>query len=134
MPDVNLLAVLVAGVASFFFGGLWYSKALFCDAWGREAGIPPRTKETTGRHPATVFGTGIALGIVTALVMAWLLGPAPEVGHAVKWGALTGAGFVAASFGINYAFAGRSLTLWAIDAGYHVIQFTICALILGLWH
>ena len=49
-------------------------------------------------------------------------------------GALAGACFVAASFGINYLFANRSFTLWLIDGGYHTLQFTIVGLILALWH
>jgi hypothetical protein len=51
----------------------------------------------------------------------------------VHHGALVGAGFVATSFGINYAFAQRSLKLWLIDGGYHLLQFTLYGLILGLW-
>ena len=42
--------------------------------------------------------------------------------------------YVAMSFGINYAFAGRSFRLWLIDGGYHTLQFTLYGLILGLWH
>ena len=47
---------------------------------------------------------------------------------------LTGLAYVAMSFGINYAFAGRSFKLWLIDGGYHTLQFTLYGLVLGLWH
>ena len=49
-------------------------------------------------------------------------------------GLLVGAGFVAASFGINYQFAQRSFKLWLIDSGYHIVQFMVFGLVLGLWH
>jgi hypothetical protein len=49
-------------------------------------------------------------------------------------GLLVGAGFVAASFGINYQFANRSFKLWLIDGGYHTVQFVLFGLVLGLWH
>ena len=39
MPEYNLLAVIVAGIASFILGGLWYSPMLFGKAWQREAGL-----------------------------------------------------------------------------------------------
>ena len=42
-----------------------------------------------------------------------------------------GAGFVGASFGINYQFANRSFLMWAIDAGYHTAQFVLFALVLA---
>ncbi len=46
-------------------------------------------------------------------------------------GALVGAGFVAASFGINYQFAQRTFKLWLIDGGYHAVQFLLFGLIFG---
>jgi hypothetical protein len=33
-----------------------------------------------------------------------------------------------------FAFAGRSLKLWLIDGGYHVLQFVLYGLVIGLWH
>src|SRR5438552_16988471 len=33
VPHVNVLAVLVSGVAIFILGGLWYSPALFAKPW-----------------------------------------------------------------------------------------------------
>jgi len=26
------------------------------------------------------------------------------------------------------------MVLWAVDAGYHIVQFVLFGLILGLWH
>ena len=49
-------------------------------------------------------------------------------------GFVVGLFFVATSFGINYAFARRSLKLWMIDAGYHIVQFSLYGVILGAWH
>ena len=131
MPDVNWLAVLAATVPSFFFGGLWYSKAMFCNVWAREAKIDMAAAET--RHPAKVFGISLALAFVATTLLAVLLGPHPSVASGVKWGAAIGAGIAGTSFGINYAFVGHSVKLWAIDAGYHTIQFALAGLILGLF-
>lgn len=135
MPDVNYLAVVVGGIVGFFSGGLWYSKVLFADAWCREAGVqPPGAGEKPMRHPGIVFAMGLALSIVAAFLLARLLGPNPELVRSLKWGAAVGVGFVATSFGINYGFAQKSLKLWAIDGGYHTVQFTLIGLVLGLWH
>ncbi len=38
------------------------------------------------------------------------------------------------SFGINHQSAQRSFKLWLIDGGYHVAQFAVFGLVLGLWH
>ena len=130
MPQVNILAVLVAALSSFLLGGLWYSRALFGDVWNRTAGANPKGEQG---HPARVFGVSFLFALVAALVYAWLMPPAVDVPHAAVQGLLVGAGMVAASFGINYQFANRGSTLWLIDGGYYTVQFLIYGLILGLW-
>jgi hypothetical protein len=132
MAGINWWAVLVAAFASFLLGGPWYSKALFLDAWQREAGDTRTAGE--GKHPARVFGFAFLFSLVAAACFAVVLGPQPPLWKALTYGLLAGAGMVAASFGINYQFANRSLTLWLIDGGYHILQFLLFGLVLGLWH
>ncbi len=129
---MNLLAVVVAALSSFLVGGLWYSPALFGTVWNREAGRGP--KGETGGHPARVFGVSFLFSLIAAYLFAWLLGPNPPLHIALHHGLLVGAGFVAASFGINYQFANRSFKLWLVDGGYHTVQFVLFGLVLGLWH
>lgn len=130
MGDVNLLAVLVAALSSFVLGGLWYSNALFGNAWRREAGDHRKPGEG---HPAKVFGLSFGFALVAALAYAWLVPPAETPMDALVQGLVVGAGIVAASFGINYQFAGNSTKLWLIDGGYHTVQFVLYGLIIGLW-
>lgn len=127
---LNWLAVIVAAVSAFVLGGIWYGP-LFKTAWCREAGIDMDAKPA---HPARVFGTAFVAALVAAAAFAWWLGPAPELEYAVRHGVLAGVGIAAMSFGINYAFAGRSLKLWLIDGGYHTMQFALYGMILGAWH
>lgn len=129
MTDINLWAVLVAAASSFALGGLWYSPALLGHIWNRENG----SKEQQG-HPAIVFVVSFLLSLLAAFAFAVWLGPVPALSHAITQGFVAGLCFVAASFGINYQFAQRSLVLWAIDGGYHTAQFTLFGVVLGLWH
>lgn len=128
--DVNWLAVVAAAVSAFLLGGIWYGP-LFKNVWCREAGVDP---DSGPRHPARVFGSAFVLALVAAIAFACLLGPKPSLALGVHHGALVGFAFVATSFGINYAFAQRSLKLWLIDGGYHLLQFVLYGVILGLWH
>ena len=59
-------------------------------------------------------------------------GPAPGLCHAVLTGVAI-AGLIGSAFAIQYVFEGRSFTFWAINAGYHLVQFTIIGLVIGLW-
>ena len=130
MPELNWLAILAAAVSAFVLGELWYGP-LFKQAWCREAGMDPDAKPG---HPGRVFGVAFVAALLAAFGFAWYLGPAPDLFVAVHAGVLVGLVYVATSFGINYAFAQRSFKLWAIDAGYHTLQFTLYGLILGAWH
>lgn len=127
--DLNWLAVLAAAVSAFVLGGLWYGP-LFKRAWCREAGIEP---DAAPAHPARIFAVAFVCSLLAAFAFALLLGPNSSAADGLAAGAVVGLFFVAMSFGINYAFAQRSLTLWMIDSGYHVAQFSLYGLILGGW-
>lgn len=130
MDQLNLWAVLVAALSCFLLGGFWYSPALFGKAWNRAAGRGPKGE---GAHPAKVFVLSFVFAAIAATAFALWVGPNPSFGHAVLNGLLAGGCFVAASFGINYQFANRGTLLWAIDGGYHTVQFVLFGVVFGLW-
>jgi len=130
MANPNWLAVLAAAASAFALGGIWYGP-LFKNVWCREAGIDPAAPSK--RHPGAVFALAGVCSFVAALAFAAALPAEADLPRAVGFGALIGGGWVAMSFAINYAFAGRSLTLWLIDAGNHLLQFVLYGLILGAW-
>jgi hypothetical protein len=133
MHDLNWLAILVAAVSAFMLGGVWYGP-LFKNAWCREAGIDPNAAPKS--HPAKTFGIAFVASLIAAYGFAMLLHlmHTDTLWAAVHAGVMVGFFYVAMSFGINYAFAGRSFKLWAIDAGYHILQFALYGAILGAWH
>ena len=75
MPEVNYLAVVVAAVASFLSGGLWYSNALFGKVWQRESGVTDAQLENG--NMARIFGLSLVLSLIAAWVFALFLGPRP---------------------------------------------------------
>lgn len=131
MPEVNLLAVLVAAVASFVLGGLWYSPLLFAKVWQREAGVSDAQLQNA--NMALIFGLAFVLSLIAAFVFALFLGPRPPLALGLGAGASAGLCWVASSFGINYLFERKSFKLFLINGGYHTLQFTLIGLILALW-
>jgi hypothetical protein len=133
MQQINAAAALVAGVIGFFPGALWYSKAMFLPRWAREMGIdlanPPPEKR---KHGGKVIA-GLGASLVAAIVFALIAGPAPGLHHSLLL-ALACAGLIGAAFAIQYLFEDRSFAFWAINAGYHLVQFMLFAVVLGLWH
>jgi hypothetical protein len=131
MPEVNWLAVLAAAFSAFLLGGLWYSPAMFLKAWQRGAGLTD--EQLKGGNAAKIYGGAFVLSLVAAATFAMFLGKLP-VGIATAYGFCAGLTWVAASFGINYLFERRPLSLFLVNGGYHTLQFTLYGLILGLWH
>jgi hypothetical protein len=131
MAGINPWAVLVAAASAFVIGGVWYSPLLFRKAWQRATGLDD--SRLKGRNPALIFGGSFALSVLAAFVFALFLGPHPTLALGVGAGASAGLCWVAASFGINYLFERRSVSLFLINGGYHALQFILYGLILALW-
>ncbi|KRA16396.1 MULTISPECIES: DUF1761 domain-containing protein [unclassified Lysobacter] len=127
--DFNWLAVIAAAASAFLLGGIWYGP-LFKKAWCREAGIDP---DSAPRHPARIFAIAFVCSLLSALIFTVLLPTGAGAADGFGVGFVVGLFFVAMSFGINYAFAQRSLKLWMIDSGYHILQFILYGVILGAW-
>jgi hypothetical protein len=130
MPEVNWIAVVVAAVASFLLGGLWYSPALFGKSWQREAGLTD--EQVKSGNFVKIFGLSLVLSLLAAWNFANFLGPRPSLALGFGAGASAGLLWVAGSFGINYLFERKSLKLFLINGGYHTLQFAIIGLVLAL--
>ncbi len=130
--EINYLAVVAATAVSFGLGGLWYSPALFGKAWMAETGITEESAQS--RNMAKVFGFAILATLIIAFNLAAFLGPQSTLATGTFYGFLAGAGWVAMAFGINDLFEARSFRLFAINAGYHTVAFTLMGAIIGAWH
>lgn len=132
ISTLNFIAIAVSALSSFILGGLWYSPLMFGKAWMKETGI---TEESTKKqNMAKTFGFAYIASLVIAFNLAMFLGPSSTLQTGVFYGFLAGFGWVVMSFGINDLFEQRSFKLFAINAGYHTIGFTIMGAILGAWH
>lgn len=129
---LNWLAVVVAALAAFALGALWYGP-LFGKAWQALSGLTD--DDIQQGHPAKTYGTALVLNLVAAFGMGMVmqLHPSPDLGSGLNVGLLIGIAFVATSFGINYLFASRPLRLYLIDAGYMVALLSIMGAVIGAW-
>jgi hypothetical protein len=125
---VNWLAAAVAALATFLVGGPWYG--VFGKRWNREMAFGDHHR---GGHPARVFGLAYVFSLASTACLSALLGPHAGAIHGLALGAVIGLCIVAASFGVNYQFANRSLVALLIDGGYHTVQFALFGLVLGAW-
>lgn len=128
--DLNWWAILVATLASFAVGWLWYGP-LFGKAWVAALG---KTEDEIQPTP-TPFIIGFVTALVTCIAMAALiqaLGIDTWLGG-ICIGLVAGIGFITMAMVSDGAFCGWSWTLVAIQAGYRTLYCVIMGLILAVW-
>lgn len=128
---LNGWAILVAAMAGFVVGGLWYSPALFQRAWVSAAGVDEARLAAGGA--GKVFGLSFVLLLLAAFVLALFLGPQRDLAFGITAGLLVAVGWVATSLGVLYLFERRPLAHFWINAGYLTVTFTAMGAILGGW-
>jgi hypothetical protein len=128
---IHWLAVAVAAVAGFPLGALWYGP-LFGSTWMAATGI---TKERAKQaNMAKIYVMTLVLNLVIATSLAMFIGTTANLQEGLFAGFMAGFTYVAAAIGITYLFEFRSFKLWAINAGYQVVVFSVMGAILGVWH
>ncbi|NRF68853.1 DUF1761 domain-containing protein [Aquincola sp. S2] len=128
---LNPLAIAVAAALSFLIGGVWYSPILFAKRWQRETGLSD--EQLKNAHMGRTFGLAYLGSLVMAANLAAFLGAQATVGFGLAAGAAAGIGWVAMCFGINDLFERRSVVLWLINSGYHVLSLTLMGGLLAWW-
>ncbi len=131
MPDISLMATLVATLLGFVLGALWYGP-LFGKAWMAAAGLDAEVLRRNF-NPAKTYGATFVLGFIGAYVFGLFLGPNPGRAFAAAAGAAAGVCWVAMSLATNDLFERRPLALTMINAGYHAVAFTMMGAIIGVW-
>lgn len=141
MSSINWLAVLVAGISAFVLGGVWYSPALFGNAWMSENRM---TVEDVKKGNATkIYGIAFILSLLMAVNLAMYLAdtPAECTGNCsqktdITWGAI--AGFLSGiwpfcGIAIVGLFEHKSARYIFINGGYLLVALTLMGAIIGVW-
>ncbi|TMI96832.1 MAG: DUF1761 domain-containing protein [Bacteroidetes bacterium] len=130
---INWLAVLVAAVAFFLLGAVWYS-FLFRNAWIKASGVnvnDPNAKKGVGALFLSsfilIFITSIGLALVIARVGAegWMTG--------LKVGLIAGICFCATSISNSYLYEKRPMALHFINGFYNIVGCVIGGIIISVW-
>lgn len=134
-PPLNLLAVIVAGLAIFFLGALWYT-ALFGKLWVQLNGYTREQIDAMqkARPPAVFFGS--------MLLAYWLL--ATMMGFLCVWtktetwldGICIGLVvwlIVQAIAVTTYISGNKRIEVYALDGAYQLCYLVMTGIILTLW-
>ena len=135
LGDLNWLSVIVATIAYFGLGGLWYAEFAFGRAWQRSAGWDLNPPENAGAGIYAVpLATCFAATLATAMIGA--ASNTDNIMEGILLGLLVGIGvalpviFVTGTFDMTKP---APMTFAAIGAGYHIVGLALAGAILGLW-
>jgi len=135
---VNLLAVLVAAVASMVVGFLWYSPLLFATPWIKLMGYDPNDKskmEEMRKGAGKLYAISFICSSVAALVLGRIIHIAAmhTVLHGVKIGVAVWLGFVTTVQLTDALFGRKPFKLYLINTGYQLACFAAMGAILAAW-
>ena len=131
LSDLNWLAILVAAVAFFAVGALWYQPKVMGARWMKAAGVDP---SKASPNPGTFVGTLIAyflMAMVLAMIARGIGGS--SFGDGLVLGLVTGVVFVGAQAWVNVTFEGRSMDLVLVNGGIGVFGHVIMGVIVTVW-
>jgi hypothetical protein len=134
--NVNFLSILLAAVAAWVFGGVYYT-ALSKPWLAAQGKTLEACKAEQAGKSALANAAPFVLAFVGELIMAWVLyGILVHMGtFTLRAGAISGAfcwfGFVLSTMTINNAFCGRKPMLTVIDSGAWLGALVIIGAIVG---
>jgi Protein of unknown function (DUF1761) len=137
---MEFLNVIVAGVASFAFGAVWYMT--LSNPWMQAAelrpdakGRPTRPDAQEGSSSPMPFVVGLVAMVVVAGMMRHMFASSgvTTIGGGAVAGLGVGAFFIVPWLAMNYAFALRKPQLILIDGGYAIGGCTIIGVVLNLF-
>ncbi len=135
LGELNWLAVIVATVAYFALGGLWYAERVFGKAWMRSMDWQP----PADYKPSPAVYLVPALTCLISTVVTGMIAAATEtdtLAEGIVLGLAVGVGYAGAAVMVTGFFDPKKpqpVTNALISAGYHVVGLLIVGIILALW-
>lgn len=134
---LNVLGIIVASVASFVVGMLWYGP-LFGKTWASLSGIKMAKTMTSAMKQKAM--KSMSLGFVIGLLMAYVVSNfvvllnvtnAASAFQLALWAWL---GFMVPIIMGAYLWENKSFKLVVLNGAYWLVSLFVMTLVLALWH
>ncbi|MFG0275627.1 MAG: DUF1761 domain-containing protein, partial [Phycisphaerales bacterium] len=125
---------LVAGLAIFMFGGLWYA-LLFAKAWVKVYAFTEEQVKQMTVAPAKTYGALLVCDLIVAAGVAMLINACgvTGAGQGAALGGVVGLLVVAPQVLQTQVASARPVAGWVIDGGKMVLGTALAGVILGAW-
>lgn len=136
LSDLNWLAVIVAALAYFAIGAVWYAPPVFGKAWGAAGGFSlpePGSRPSAAIYVTPLIGSAlsaIALGMIAKASDTDTFQEGIVLGLVVAIGFAITIALVTAQFETTKP---KPMVWGAINGGYHVVGNLLAAIIVASW-
>jgi hypothetical protein len=132
---INYLAVVVATVAAFALGGVWYSPLLFAKLWVNAHGYTEEQVKAMQKSAGKAYGVSLVCQWLIALAIAVLVGylHLDHLQQGLKLSLLVWLGFAFPLGLMANMFTEKRITVFFIDTGYQLVYLLIMGTIITAW-
>ncbi|HVL47565.1 MAG TPA: DUF1761 domain-containing protein [Candidatus Thermoplasmatota archaeon] len=128
-PALDVVPILAAALVNIVVGFVWYAPPVLGNAWLKELG---KKQEELG-SPGPAYALVVVSALVSALALNYVIhgisGASPTLQDGALVGLIVGVGFAATAMGAESIFGGKSLKLYLINAGYHVVALALAGVV-----
>jgi len=132
MFEVNWIAIVVAALAGFLVGGIWYGPVMG-KKWMGAVGLSE--EQIKQGNMGLIYGGAFAFSLLASWTLAHTFASyaayGAELGVVAKVMTAFGAalGFIVPAIGTNYLFSQKSRALFFIDASYWLLFYIAMGLV-----
>lgn len=136
LGELNWVAVLVAALAYWMLGAIWYARPVFGDSWMKAQGI----EMPEGEGPPLISMIGPLVGYFIVTIAVGMIAAASGTDTAAEGLALgltMGIGVAGAIVGVIALFEANkpSASTWALITGaYNLLGLVLASIILAVWN
>ena len=118
MGDTSLVTIILAALAFFVVGALWYG-VMFGKAWQKAAGLSD--EQVQSGNMVKIFGLTLLFELLIATVLAHQFAMSGASDRAIMMISIGfAAGVMVPAIGINYLYQRKTAALFFIDAGHFI--------------
>lgn len=135
--SINYVGIVVATIAGFVVGALWFSPKTFFPVWWKLMGKTAADEPGAGQSMGTIFGALVVAQIIQAFAVTVAIAgfyADASVAQGAATGALLGVGIAASSSLTHRMFSGlgkNAWGVWAVEVGNDIVGLTIMGAIIA---
>ena len=135
---VNLMAVLVAAIATMIIGFLWYSPLLFARPWMILMGYDPDDKaklQKMQKSTGKLYGIAFIASLISAFVLGKIIAVTTvnRIPYGLKIGFAIWLGFVMTVQLTDMLFGKKPTKLFLINTVYQLVCYLVMSVIFTVW-